>query len=95
MDISKVVYRERTRDELLGALQAILDALWGRRHNGHVWTIPADELRDADCIIVDGINELEKLREENKALREENKALREELVELRNREAGKELEKAL
>lgn len=64
MALNKLVYKSRTEEELLDALQSILNALWGRRHNGHVWTIPADELRDADCILVDGINELVKLREE-------------------------------
>jgi hypothetical protein len=63
MTTGKEIYKSRTEDELVDALQTILNALWGRRHNGHVWSIPVDELRDADCILMDGINELVKLRE--------------------------------
>ncbi len=69
MALDKTIYKQRTEDELVDALQTLLNAVWGRRHNGHVWSIPVDELRDVDCILMDGINELAKLREEVAALK--------------------------
>ncbi len=59
---SYVVFRERSRDELFDALQRLINSVWGRKHGNAIMTIPVDEMRDADCILSDGINELQLLR---------------------------------
>lgn len=59
---SYIVYAERSRDELFAALQRLIQAVWGRKHSNAIMTIPVDEMRDADCILSDGINDLQRLR---------------------------------
>jgi hypothetical protein len=61
----KRVYRSRTKDELKAALQLFID----RKATLHV---PVDEEHDADCILADGIYELEQLRGDLESARESN-----------------------
>ncbi len=60
--MSIVVYQSRTRDDLYEALQRLIDGCWGRTHGTAAFSIPCDELRDAGCILADGINELQLAR---------------------------------
>lgn len=59
---SYTVFQQRSRDELFDALQRLINSVWGRKHGNAIMTIPVDEMRDADCILSDGINELQLLR---------------------------------
>ena len=45
MTLSKTIYKQRTEEELVDALQRLIDGLWGRKHQSHTLTIPVDELR--------------------------------------------------
>ena len=64
------IYQSRSRAELLDALQRLINYSWGRRHQQPIASIPVDQLRDADAILADGINELDTLRSDLAALQE-------------------------
>jgi uncharacterized Zn finger protein (UPF0148 family) len=55
-------YRQRTEEELRDALQRLINAAWKKEFSPAPFTIPADEKRDVDCILWDGIDELISLR---------------------------------
>lgn len=55
-------WKPRTMESLRDALQRFCDAAWNRGQSPHIFTIPVDDDRDADCILSDGISELEHLR---------------------------------
>lgn len=66
--------RPRTIDELRQALRTVCEVIWngGKAVPGqHVWSIPVDKERDFDCILGDGITELEALRGAADALRQQ------------------------
>ena len=54
----------RSHDLLQEKLKMLCDFVWsgGNRRTGHFWSIPADRRRDFDCILSDGIEELEDRR---------------------------------
>jgi hypothetical protein len=53
--VSNRVFRSRTKDELKAALQLLIDCK-------ALLHVPVDEENDADCIVADGIYELDDLR---------------------------------
>ena len=60
-----VRYR-RTAAKLRHTLQILCDMIWNNgqpKQGDHLWSIPVDRVRDFDCIIADGIKELEMQRE--------------------------------
>ena len=55
-------WKPRTIEALREALQRFCDSAWNRGARVRIFTIPVDDERDADCILSDGISELEHLR---------------------------------
>jgi hypothetical protein len=49
--------RHRTTSDARKALGDFCKAAWGDRANIHIFTIPVDEERDADCVLSDVITE--------------------------------------
>lgn len=49
--------RHRTTADARTALRDFCRAAWGDRSNIHIFTIPVDEERDADCVLSDVITE--------------------------------------
>jgi hypothetical protein len=66
-------YKPRTEAELNDALTRFCDAAWGTS-NRPIFSIPANEARDADLILADGIKELVELRERVKELEQKLEA---------------------
>lgn len=70
-------YKPRTEAELNDALIRFCDAAWGSS-NQPIFSIPANEAKDADLILADGIKELVELRAKVKDLEQQTVALKQQ-----------------
>ena len=68
-------YKPRTEAELHDALTRFCDAAWGTS-NRPIFSIPANDARDADLILADGIAELVELRKKTAELEAEIERLK-------------------
>lgn len=77
----------RVRDEKLlrDTVSMLANFVWTKklRQGEHMWSIPADQERDFDCILIDAIDELVALRSGRAALTVEVERLQQECADWR------------